>query len=159
MAKKCRYQNNQNINSVITGARATITASAICRETGRLGLRYFVINVARRYVEFTARKAISMYILLAFQCWSFFILIHRKKNLLFTRTEKETRRTNLAEEGHLNMTFLICPTLYWHISKYCFLVRPTQNKTWRTKLAVGGLVVVAVCGVEFCQLATGLLPA
>ena len=67
-----------------------------------------------------------------------------KRIFFFTRTEKETRRTNLAEEGHLNMTFLICPTLYWHISKYCFLVRPTQNKTWRTKLAVGGLVVVAV---------------
>ena len=99
MAKKCRYQNNQNINSVITGARATITASAICRETGRLGLRYFVINVARRYVEFTARKAISMYILLAFQCWSFFILIHRKKNLLFYKNREGNPEDKLGGGG------------------------------------------------------------
>ena len=68
--------------------------NSICRESARLGLGYFVINVARRYVEFNTRKAICQ----CCWCWCwlegkvapvqstfceycYFGQIHREENL------------------------------------------------------------------------------
>ena len=145
--------------------------NSICRESARLGLGYFVINVARRYVEFNTRKAICQ----CCWCWCwlegkvapvqstfceycYFGQIHREGN---PEDKLGVGQRRVGGSGRVVYVYNIYIILGFHCTSYwskdkriSFFVIGTENKTWRTNLAMGGgLVVVAVCGVEFCQLA------